>query len=311
MTSKRKIGQGTYGSVYSISDSECDKVFDLQNIDSFIRESYFLSYLKTIDGIVKIKSVRKEDNKYIIRMEKFGKDLSSWLKKPNKYSDRLKVIYQIIKIVCDLHHVSRVVHGDLKLENFLISNGEVKLIDFGLSGYPGSALTDYSSDIYRPAKITRSYGDDIYSLGILLTEVLLDGRMKNKLSIERIDDLLSEADKELVPASINDWKSIILPMLYDDVTIRPSMCMISSYLGMEYSVSYAPLEIVTIHNKVVIKRKELDITVKYCGEIIEKALSHDKEISLNEITKFDILYFAEALGILKCDSPNLRQSIEG
>lgn len=93
----------------------------------------------------------------------------------------------------DLLHSNHVIHRDLKLENVLLQNGQVKLADFGLAQYPsfplfllryvpqfahpnGHALTEAcGTKGYMAPEVLRGTGynqkADVFSLGVILYEL--------------------------------------------------------------------------------------------------------------------------------------------
>ncbi|XP_047335589.1 CDPK-related kinase 3-like [Impatiens glandulifera] len=93
------------------------------------------------------------------------------------------IVMQILSVV-SFCHLQGVIHRDLKPENFLFhskdNDGDMKLIDFGLSNYvkPDEKLSDIVGSAYyvAPEVLRRSYNveADIWSIGVI-TYVLLCG----------------------------------------------------------------------------------------------------------------------------------------
>ena len=141
--------------------------------------------------------------KDIIRLEAEGKIYIS-------FAEKKKIIKSVINALNDLHHLG-VVHRDLSPDNILIVNreGELQYVlgDFGGSKQvyktgKSSSLSLVGKESYiDPERIINAkYGKDrrmdIYSLGIIITEILM-GNFWGKLMEEEEVDLLSAVDFEI------------------------------------------------------------------------------------------------------------------
>jgi serine/threonine-protein kinase len=109
--------------------------------------------------------------------------------------DRLKLFLQVASAVAHAH-AKLIVHRDLKPANILVSaDGQVRLLDFGVakllsdSDTADSALTQWAGraltpDYASPEQVARQpigIGSDVYSLGVVLYE-LLTGQRPYKLA---------------------------------------------------------------------------------------------------------------------------------
>jgi|SRR5579871_125780 len=84
----------------------------------------------------------------------------------------------------DYIHANGVVHRDLKPENIMVdSEGNIKLIDFGIAGHEGSRRLTFAKlsqvmgtpDYISPEQVKGKRGDgrsDVYALGVMLYEML-------------------------------------------------------------------------------------------------------------------------------------------
>lgn len=108
-----------------------------------------------------------------------GATLDSWLASSPSPGQR-KVAFNAILSAMEYLHCRHIIHRDLKPHNILVeSDGQVKIIDFGLSNaqwsaleLPGGGSPGYSA----PEQLSGDSGDtraDVYSLGVLLREMHL------------------------------------------------------------------------------------------------------------------------------------------
>lgn len=100
-------------------------------------EVHIMTMVKGHPNIVELLSAFKISNHIFISMELFdGVDLLNIIKEPGLPEFKAKHLYR--QIMKGIHYcrTRNVVHGDVKLENILLSRkGRIKLIDFGFSHY--------------------------------------------------------------------------------------------------------------------------------------------------------------------------------
>ena len=90
-------------------------------------------------------------------------------------------IYQIVSVL-DFLHGSHIIHRDIKLDNFLVTNDHhIYLCDFGLSrlitstsrlSFPAYAVAYRSPEILLEMQ-TYTIASDIWALGVLIATVIL------------------------------------------------------------------------------------------------------------------------------------------
>jgi mitogen-activated protein kinase 1/3 len=145
----RKIGKGTYGSVFEGKDKQTGEKVAIKNIKSLfeyeveakrmLREICIMRYLNH-PNIVKIKDVvipKSSDdfNNVFIVMEYAESDLKKLTKSPS-FLDHSQVRYLFYQAVCGCRymHSANVMHRDIKPANILINaDCTLKICDFGLS----------------------------------------------------------------------------------------------------------------------------------------------------------------------------------
>lgn len=133
-----------------------------------------------------------------------GISLREWLKSRRPLKERIRIASELTDALAYIH-AKGIVHRDLKPDNVLISRigNKVKLIDFGLSDSDSFAILKHpagTEGYSSPEQKTTSVADprnDIYSLGILLNQLLPEKRFKPivKRCTAKLSKRPSEAEK--------------------------------------------------------------------------------------------------------------------
>lgn len=145
----RKLGKGTYGSVFEARDTASNERLAIKNVKSIfedlteakhmLREICILRSLNH-PNIVKIKDIiippnSENYNNVFIAMEFADADLKKLCKSPT-YLDHSQVRFLLYQAICGCRymHSANIMHRDIKPANILInSNCSLKICDFGLS----------------------------------------------------------------------------------------------------------------------------------------------------------------------------------
>jgi serine/threonine-protein kinase Chk2 len=139
-----------------------------------------LSILQSIMSSLVVKCVDsfETDESYFLVLEDGGKTLYDWRSARNSvgYETFHRLVLRMFEAVKHVHDAD-IVHGDIKLENFVVDNSErVRLIDFGLSERlpPKSGLSSKrcGSDNYRAPELIQELPHDksidIWALGVTI-----------------------------------------------------------------------------------------------------------------------------------------------
>ena len=199
----RKLGQGSFGSIYQAQSKYSHKYYAVkleemkQNQFILEEESIFLSYLNC-PRIPKLKTFGYSGSLIILVMELLGDSLDKIFDKlpSRKMSIRCvcNIAYQLLMIF-EIIHNCNIIHRDIKPANVAIGfEGKSKfiyLLDFGLSKKYRSSKTKKHFPFVQGNKLignaryssinaldggTQSRRDDLESLGYLLLYLLL-GRL--------------------------------------------------------------------------------------------------------------------------------------
>ncbi|MDP9191886.1 MAG: protein kinase [Acidobacteriota bacterium] len=188
-----RIGVGAMGEVYRAHDSVLDRQVALKVITGgdeekrqrFHREAQSAARL-THPNIVVVHDFGEDSGRFFMAMELLeGHDLKRAISHESltDLRTRLLVMEQICEAVA-FAHAMNVVHRDLKPANiFLLPNGQVKIVDFGLARVGQSSMTGTgmilgTPNYMSPEQIKGHRVDaraDIFSLGAVFYE-LLSGR---------------------------------------------------------------------------------------------------------------------------------------
>ncbi|MBI3819626.1 MAG: protein kinase [Planctomycetes bacterium] len=194
----RKIGHGATSNVYEARrDGNVSNValkvlpaesLGDQRFERFLRECKILTELDHPNIVRFLEGVLLDDGlarRPVVAMELIhGRDLASVAK---EYSPRLRLLLfaDVLRGVHYLHE-HRVVHRDLKPQNILVADGRPVIVDFGLArdldATVDGRLTITRQTLGTPVYMSPeqeaadgtpvAYGSDIYSLGVILYEIM-------------------------------------------------------------------------------------------------------------------------------------------
>jgi serine/threonine-protein kinase TTK/MPS1 len=200
----QKIGKGGSSKVYKVMTPNAS-VYALKRVDisqqppaaveSFINEVKLLQLLQGSERIIGLKDSEVDENRQSLSivLELGDIDLRSLIEK-NRGSGKeidpnfLRLMWQQMLEAVQIVHNSKVIHGDLKPANFLLVEGTLKLIDFGIA----KCISRDTTNIERPNQVgTLSYmapealkmneerqafkvgrATDVWSLGCILYELV-------------------------------------------------------------------------------------------------------------------------------------------
>ncbi|KAL0220373.1 hypothetical protein RCL1_000227 [Eukaryota sp. TZLM3-RCL] len=198
-----KLGRGGFGTVYSakwLGSPVAVKVVDSSStVATRLRQEAALMASINHPLIIRVFGICEFDNKLGIVMEK----ADGVLPVPSKLKQKtLQYAIDIVSAV-KLLHSKNIIHGDLKPENVLLVNGKIKLTDFGSARTCSTTSSDVSTILTTPKYAPlesfdgiHSYKGDVYSIGLILYELLCD-----KLAFRgvRSDDIMKRKAEGYCP----------------------------------------------------------------------------------------------------------------
>ena len=218
---QHKIGSGGFGKVYLVKLKNTEKKYALklsykfQSINSFKREISILhtlgkiksSYILKLYGFGKFQAEDKIDRNYLVVDYAEKGDLYNFVKRGNGLEEQYaKLLF--IKILQGIQfvHDSNICHLDIKVANILLDEKYNPIInDFGLSRQiknskgevnllKGQKGTKYMMcpEMFEEEKTYNGIDADIFALGVLLYEIVLNKRAFKKATDESYDDIKSK-----------------------------------------------------------------------------------------------------------------------
>ncbi|CAD8151968.1 unnamed protein product [Paramecium octaurelia] len=202
-----ELGSGTYGKVKLVLDSVNKKKFAMKIISkSYMKQifatQHILNELNYLQGckhkniVEYIEHFEDRENIYIV-LEYCGQGtLEELIKKKQKFTEEeaFHYFYQIAQAILYLHEKD-IVHRDIKADNILLQNSNVKVCDFNWSiflpnGGKAKPCSCGTTEYMPPEVIKKEKHDkgvDIWALGILLYymlqgELLFRAKQKEELN---------------------------------------------------------------------------------------------------------------------------------
>ncbi len=197
------LGSGSFGSVYKVSRGEehfaakvLSEVYVLQEFKN--EHNRITREIDVLKNVQHNSLIKYQDDfffinefgikEYVIIMEYFsGIILKEYIENISDLNELVSVFIKILDGVNVLHNTfvnnRGIIHRDLKPDNILINKqGDIKIIDYGLSKIIDfSSITSTGAQIGSPLYMSPEqlkdskhidYRSDIYSLGIILYEML-------------------------------------------------------------------------------------------------------------------------------------------
>lgn len=241
----RVVGNGGMAQVYLARDIILERdvavkllahtfTDDADSLRRFKREAASTTELSH-ENIVSIFDVGEDDNPYIVMEYIGGEDLKSYIKTNNPIPNSVvvNIMDQVLDAISYAHHHGTI-HRDIKPQNILMdTDGSVKVTDFGIAlAISQHSITQTNSLLgsvhYMSPEQAKggmaTHASDIYSLGILLYELLtgevpFNGETPVSIALKHFqEDLPSIRDKNPdVPQAL---ENIVLKATVKEPSLR-------------------------------------------------------------------------------------------
>mmetsp|Transcript_22650 Transcript_22650/g.40952 ORF Transcript_22650/g.40952 Transcript_22650/m.40952 type:complete len:777 (-) Transcript_22650:65-2395(-) len=193
-TQIQTIGRGGSSKVYLVQNPAGD-VFALKRVstetakqlEAFQNEVILLQQLRHQEYVIQVEDaeVDHEKGRINIVMEAGDMDLGRFLTaQPRLNLSQIQHLWRQMLEAVQVIHQERIVHSDLKPGNFLLVNGRLKVIDFGIAKRISNDTTNISRDAsvgtlsymapeaVKQGQLKLGRASDIWSLGIILYQMV-------------------------------------------------------------------------------------------------------------------------------------------
>lgn len=220
----KKIGNGSYASVYKYEDPYYNRTFAVKKAFDDISKRDYTRFVTEFNEMKKLNSpfilevYRFDENQRQYIMEYADETLNDFLKDPNNssLSSKFYIIKQIFKAFKYIHS-KKVYHRDISTSNILIKHYEdskmVKLSDFGLLKLEQSEFTQQNTEVrgslndpnlHSRGFATYGVRDEVYALTRLLYTILTGRETTGAYINDRFDAFYNKGTHSVLDERFND-----------------------------------------------------------------------------------------------------------
>lgn len=183
-SSKVYLVQNPTGETYALKRVVTENA---KQLEAFQNEVTLLQQLRDHEYVIQVvdAEVDREKGRINIVMEAGDMDLGRFLQsEPRLNLAQIQHLWRQMLEAVEVIHSERIVHSDLKPANFLLVNGRIKVIDFGIAKRISNDTTNISRDAsvgtlsymapeaVKHGQLKLGRASDIWSLGIILYQMV-------------------------------------------------------------------------------------------------------------------------------------------
>lgn len=243
---KRKLGKGGMATVYLAENTKfrTDVAIKFLNVEYTHNENIrkrFLAEARSMfkmshPNIVRVTDLVEEGRMVAFVMEYIdGKTLKEELESSHELNNEAikKLFLQMLDAV-DYVHQAGFIHRDIKPSNFMLTKDEnIKLLDFGIAKNTEKDKEEYTvtgtnsvlgTPLYMSPEQIKStkavtYQSDVYSLGVVLWEMVMGKKPYNAKTISTFE-LQTKIVNETLPTTNTNWDRLIKKATENDLPKR-------------------------------------------------------------------------------------------
>ena len=243
---KKKLGEGGMATVYLAENTKfrTDVAIKFLNVEYIHNENIrkrFLAEARSMfkmshPNIVRVTDLIEEGRMVAFVMEYIeGETLKERLENSPKIKNKeIKNLFLQMLSAVDYVHQAGFVHRDIKPSNFMLTKEQnIKLLDFGIAKNTEKDKEDYTvtatnsilgTPLYMSPEQIKStkavtYQSDIYSLGVVLWEMVMGKKLYNTQTISTFE-LQNKIVNEQLPTTNTDWDTLITKATENDLSKR-------------------------------------------------------------------------------------------
>ena len=241
-----ELGHGGMATVFLAHDDKFDtnvaiKVLNKEFVHNDNIRKRFISEARSMfkmshPSIIKVSDLIDQDGTVAFVMEFIeGETLKDYMERKGKLSDEeIKNLFSQMLEAVGYVHKQQLVHRDIKPSNFMINpDGQIKLMDFGIAKTTDTSSAEYTqtgtgvqmgTPMYMSPEQVKSskevsYATDIYSLGVVLWQMVMGRKPYNSNTLSTVEIHIKILQESLEHTG-KDWDKVIFKALEKEPTSR-------------------------------------------------------------------------------------------
>lgn len=249
---KTYIGSGGMATVYRAWDSVVGRDVALKEIaeelrqdpevrDMFLREARKMAKVRHRNVVQVYDVLLEDDGATLVQEYMDGGSLANSVGASTMSPDEVLKMLQDVCYGLQAIHDAGLIHRDMKPDNILAHQGEWKVADFGVAMSGDEDVLPFVGSKYAAPEVlnapdTISVRSDIYSLGVMATELILGSQRYEESAREAMLIQQGESSTQSRESAATFWQRWVS----SEVTI-PLLCDLNPVISQEFSQFIATL----------------------------------------------------------------------